>query len=234
MTEILAIIPARGGSKRIPRKNVLDLCGKPVIAYSIEAALNSGVVSRVIVSTDDEEIAQVARQWGAEAPFLRPAALAQDNIPGIAPVIHAVYWLGEQKGYRPEYVMLLQPTSPLRTAEDIRATVEIAQEKNADAVVSVCRTDHHPYWTKRITEDGCLVDFLPLDHASSQSKDLPVVHALNGAIYLVKRPVLLEQETFYTSNTYAYVMPEERSLDIDTPWQLYLAELVLKDELSRA
>lgn len=231
MLKVLAIIPARGGSKRVPRKNVRDLCGKPVIAYTIEAALESSVFSRIIVSTDDDEVAGVAKRLGADVPFMRPPELAQDDTPGIEPVLHAVCWLDEHERYRPDYVMLLQPTSPLRTAKDIEAAVQLAQKKQADSVVSVCSVDQHPYWMKQITEDGRLVDFLLLDRAYTRRQDLPSVYALNGAIYLARREVLLKQQTFYTDRTYAYIMPPERSLDIDIPWDLYLADLILKDRV---
>ena len=130
---IVCIITARGGSKSIPRKNVLPLGGKPVIAWSIEAALQSPSVSRVIVSTDDEEIAEVSREWGAEVPFMRPAELAGDDTPHLAVMLHAIRWLESDQGTLPEFILLLQPTSPLRTSEDIEAAVRIAVEQNADS-----------------------------------------------------------------------------------------------------
>lgn len=228
---VVGIIPARGGSKAIPKKNVASLAGRPLIAWTITAALCSPALNRVIVSTDDAKIAEVAQQWGAEVPFLRPAELAQDDTSGIEPVLHAVRWLDEHEGYRPDYVMVLQPTSPLRTAEDIEAAMQLARERQADGVVSVCSVHQHPCWMKRITEDGRLTDFLPLDSAYTCRQDLPPVYALNGAIYLARREVLLERQTFYTDRTYGYIMPPERSLDIDTPWDLHLADLILKERM---
>jgi len=229
----LAIVPARGGSKSIPRKNIVPVAGKPLIAWTIEIALAAPVLDRVIVSTDDPEIADVASRHGAEVPFLRPAQLAQDDTPGIEPVLHAVRWLDEHESYRPDYVMVLQPTSPLRTSQDIEAAVQLAREWQADGVVSVCPAHQHPYWMKSITEDGRLTDFLPLDRVCACRQALPPVYALNGAVYLARREVLLALETFYTDRTYAYIMPPERSLDIDTPWDLYVAELILKDRMQR-
>jgi len=208
--------------------------GKPLIAYTIRAALDAKVIDRVIVSTDSQEIADVARSFGAEAPFLRPPELAQDGTPGIEPILHAVRWLTDNEGYYPDYVMVLQPTSPLRTAEDISAATRLAQERQADSVVSVCLAHQHPYWMKQVSSDGRLMDFLPLDRTYSTRQELPPIYALNGAIYLVRRGTLLERRTFYTEHTYAYVMPAERSLDIDTSWDLYLADLILKERMRHA
>ena len=226
---VVGLITARGGSKGIPRKNVKLLAGKPLIAWTIEAALQSRSLSRVIVSTDDEEIAHVARQWGAEVPFMRPAELAQDYSPHMSVVTHAIRWLDAEQAAQPEYIMLLQPTTPLRNVHDIDLAVALAVEKEADAVVSVSSIQDHPYLSKTITEEGNLLDFLPKPEGYLARQSFPPVYSLNGAIYLARRELLLEKETWYTSQTLAYVMPPERSLDIDTPWDLYLANLILKD-----
>lgn len=226
--EVLGLVLARGGSKGIPRKNVQPAGGKPLIAWTVQAALQSGALARVIVSTDDEEIAAVARQWGAEVPFQRPAELAQDDTGSIDTTIHAVEFMAERFGYRPEYVMLLQPTSPLRTAEDIKAAIQIARDRQADAVVSVSAAHQHPFWTKTVSEDGTLRDFLPPERPYTRRQDLPPVYFIDGAIYLVRRDVLLERQTFYTDRTYAYIMAAEHTLDVDTPWDLHVADLVLR------
>ena len=226
---VVGVITARGGSKSIPKKNIVPVAGKPLIAWTIETALQSPALSRVIVSTNDAEIAKVARQWGAEVPFLRPAELAQDNSPHIPVVVHAVEWLESHENMRPDYVLLLQPTSPLRSTEDIDNAIRLVLEKDADSVVSVCEALSHPYLTKRITANGRLEDFVPRPEGYLRRQALPPVYVVNGAIYLVRRDVLLEKQTFYTERTYAYVMPPERSLDIDTPWDLYLADLILRD-----
>jgi CMP-N,N'-diacetyllegionaminic acid synthase len=226
---ILAVIPARGGSRGILNKNIKPVAGKPLLAWTIEAALGSRSLARVIVSTDDLEISEVAHRHSAEVPFLRPAGLAQDDTPGIEPVLHAARWLDEHEGYRPDYLMVLQPTSPLRSTKDIEAAAQLARDRQADGVVSVCPAPQHPYWMKSIGEDGRLVDFLSVSEAYTRRQDLPPAYALNGAIYLVRRRVFLEQRTFYTDRTYAYVMPPERSLDIDTAWDLYLADLILRE-----
>lgn len=229
---VLAVIIARGGSKGLPLKNIRFLAGKPLIAYTIDAALHARLLDRTVVSTDDGQIAEIARQYGAETPFLRPPELAQDETTVYPVLSHAVQWLEKSEGYRPDYVMLLQPTSPLRTAEDIDNAIALAREKNADGVVSLCETKHHPYWVKRVMGDGQVLDFTPLDKPYNRRQELPKAFALNGAIYMVKRQVLLERQTFYTDRTYSYIMSIEHSLDIDTPWDLHLAELILQGKSS--
>ncbi|MBI4538154.1 MAG: acylneuraminate cytidylyltransferase family protein [Gemmatimonadetes bacterium] len=231
-TEVVGVITARGGSKSIPRKNLAPLAGKPLIAWTIEAALRSELLGRVILSTDDAEIAEVARRWGAEVPFLRPRELARDDSPHVPVVIHAVEWL-ERQGAPPKYVLLLQPTSPLRSAEDIDGAIQMAFEKRAASVVSVCEARSHPYLVMRVTPSGRLRPFGPRPRRYLRRQSLPPVHVVNGAIYLVRRDVLMGRRTFYTDRTYAYLMPAERSLDIDTPWDLHLAELILEERRGR-
>ncbi len=225
---LLAVIPARSGSKGIVDKNLATVAGRPLIAYTIDAARQSRAVTRTVVSTDALDIADVARSLGADVPFLRPAELARDDTPGIAPFVHAVSWLGEAQGFRPDWVLLLQPTSPLRTAEDIDAAVALAIERDADAVLSVCPVRHHPYWTRQLEPDGRLTPFIEPDPPALRRQDLPEVMSLNGAIYLIRRDVLLAGESFDTDRTLGYVMPPERSLDVDTPWDLQLVEWALR------
>jgi len=227
---ILGLITARGGSKAIPKKNVRLLAGKPLIAWTIEVALQCGELSRIVVSTDDDEIAHVARHWGAEVPFIRPTELASDDSSHISVILHAIHWIEDNEGFYPEYVMLLQPTSPFRTAEDIRSSIELAKERLAVAVVSVCKAERHPYICKRILEDGTLGDFITTDIGYLRRQALPPAYALNGAIYLNERVSLLRDQTLLPIGTLAYVMPAERSLDIDTIWDWHLAELILKDQ----
>ena len=162
MTEpdVVGLITARGGSISIPRKNVAPLAGKPLIAWTVEAARSAKALRRIIVSTDDAECSAVAQAWGAEAPFLRPAALARDDSPHIDAVVHAIEWLADT-GERPEFVMVLQPTSPLRVSEDIDAAVQLAVARDASAVVSVAEAATHPFLTVRVTEEGQLADFVP-------------------------------------------------------------------------
>ncbi|HKC63771.1 MAG TPA: acylneuraminate cytidylyltransferase family protein [Pyrinomonadaceae bacterium] len=229
MSGIIGLITARGGSKAIPRKNIKPLDGRPLIAWTIQTALESRALDRVIVSTDNQEIAKVARDWGAETPFMRPPELAQDDSSHHDVVIHAIGWLDSQSATPPDYIMLLQPTSPLRTTEDIAGAVALAIEKDADSVMSVSAAQHHPYFSKQVATDGRLLDFIERPQGYLPRQSLPPVYFLNGAIYLVRRSILLEREDWYTARTYAYIMPPERSIDIDTPWDFHLAELILKD-----
>lgn len=220
----LALIPARGGSKGIPRKNVKLIAGKPLIVWTIEAALRSSRLASVVVSTDDMEIADVARQAGAQVPFMRPTALAQDTTPGLDPVVHALSQL-------PQYdsMLLLQPTSPLRTTNDIDACLQLATERRARSVVSVSEPETHPYWTYRLSEKQTLerlVDTAPV----ARRQDLPPVFAVNGALYFAETDWLRSSNSLVGAETLAYVMPRERSFDLDTPLDWMLAELLLKEQ----
>ena len=229
MMKTVGLITARGGSKGIPQKNVRPLAGKPLIAWTIEAALQSRRLDRVIVSTDDEEIAKVSREWGADVPFMRPAELAKDDSPHLEVIRHALGWLAAESEAELDYLMLLQPTSPLRTSADIDSAIALCEEKNADAVVSVCQTHGHPFLSKQVTPDGRLLDFIEKPQGYLARQSLPPAYSLNGAIYMVRRGLLLERDDWYTDRTFAYIMPPERSLDIDTPWDLHLVDLILRD-----
>lgn len=223
---LLGIIPARGGSKGIPRKNIISLSGKPLIAYTIESCRASGVIDRLIVSTDCQEIADVSRLHGAEVPFLRPAELSQDDTAGVEPILHALRFV-EAEGDRPDWVACLQPTSPLRTAVDIREAFEMALRIDADAVISVTPAKTHPFWLKTLSADGRLLNYSTPHTPIVRRQDLPPVYAANGAIYLVRRDVLLEQRTLWPEGTYAYVMPPDRSVDVDTEFDLCVAAAAL-------
>jgi CMP-N,N'-diacetyllegionaminic acid synthase len=227
--QVLAVIAARGGSKTLPRKNVALLGGRPLIAWTIEAARDAATVSRTVVTTEDPEIAEIARRYGADVPFVRPAELARDETPGTAPVVHAVRWLEANETYVPDLVANLQPTSPYRTAGDIDAAVALLTERRADTVVSVTPVDHHPFWMKRVDADGWMHDFTFVDPPIVRRQDLPPVYRLNGALYLARRDVLLDTGGWYTGRTAAYVMPFERSVDIDTAWDFRVAEMLLAE-----
>ncbi len=189
--KVLGIITARGGSKAIPNKNIVIVGGKPLLAWTIIEARKSAKIDRIIVTTDNQKIAEVAKEYGAEVPFLRPAELAKDDTPSIDPIIHAVKWFIEQENYQPDYVMCLQPTSPFRTSNDIDSAIKLAQEKKAGAVASVVLPEHNPFWMKSISSEGCLQNFLPGTIQFTRRQDLPPTYALNGAIYLVKRDILI-------------------------------------------
>ena len=158
---ILGLIPARGGSKGLPRKNIKPLLGKPLIAWTIEQALASRYLDRVVVSTDNKEIAEISKKYGAEVPFMRPKELAEDNAKGIDVVLHAIDWLKENnKRKQYDLMMLLQPTSPLRATEDIDKAIETLFLKEAKAIVSVCEVAHHPLWANTLPKNGCMKDFI--------------------------------------------------------------------------
>jgi CMP-N,N'-diacetyllegionaminic acid synthase len=211
---VLGVIPARGGSKGLPGKNIREVGGKPLLAWTIEAARSSSCIDRVILSSDDQQIIDVARRHDCEVPFVRAPGLASDTAPTIAVVLDA---LDRCPGY--EWVILLQPTSPLRTAADIDAAFALCLEACAPACVSVSPARESPYWMFRLGAGGRLQPLLETDRASRR-QDLPVVYSLNGAIYVARVDWLRRQQAFATPETVAYTMPVERSLDIDTEHDL--------------
>lgn len=229
--DVLGLIPARGGSKSIPRKNIAPLAGRPLLAYTCAAALGSRHLTRTVLSTDDEAIAAVGHQCGVEVPFLRPAELTRDDTPTLPVVQHGLRWLRENEGWEPEIVVLLQPTSPLRRAEHIDEALDTMQQANADTVVSVVEVPHifSPYAVMRL-ENGLLRDFwqdpLPFDRFRRQN--LPVLYARNGpAVLATRTSVLLERQSFYGVRIVPYLMGPEVSVDIDTLYDLRLAEWLL-------
>jgi len=222
-----AVIPARGGSKRIPGKNLADLGGKPLIAWSIEAAQKSRRVERIIVSTDDEKIAETARRYGAEVPFLRPEALAGDTTPTVDVLIHLLETL-KKSGEDYDYLVLLQPTSPLRTARHVDEAIALALEKEADAVISVCEAEHPPMWCNPLPADGSMEGFIPEELQTVRSQDLPTCYRINGAIYVCRTDIVLTQRTLFPkNNVFAYIMDRESSIDIDEPIDLTLARCLI-------
>ena len=187
----LAIIPARGGSKRLPRKNLLDLCGKPLIAWSIEAALKSKYISKVIVSSDDEEILNIAKEYKADF-IKRPDELASDTATTFDTLKHTL-----ENVEKYDYVVLLQPTSPLRTEKHINEAIELLEEKNADAIISVCEMEHSPLWSNTLDENLDITNFLRDEVLNKRSQDLPKYYRLNGAIYICKTDKLLQNKGFF-------------------------------------
>lgn len=233
MPELGAFVMARGGSVGIPGKNIKPLVGMPMIAHTLLAAQACKSIGRIFLSTDSESIAAVGRDYGVEVPFIRPPELARADSPGIEALLHAVKWVMENLDYKPEFVLELLPTSPLRSTEDIEQAMAIMIEKNADSVVSVTEAAQHPYWARKIDSDGRLAPFFNSPYSCSRRQDLPPAYALHGAIKIARLNVLLEYGNWYTENTFAYLMPPERSLDVDTPWDLRLAEMILTDNLAK-
>lgn len=225
----LVVIPAREGSKGIPGKNIKLLDGKPLIGYTIEAALDSKYLSKevVICSTDSSEIASVAKTFGALVPFLRPAELGLDNSSTVSVIEDLVATL-EEDNLKFKYIVLLQPTSPLRTAEHINRAIEFFLEKEADAVVSVAPVRESPYWMKTINDSGVLFNLLPEVQRYCQRQQLPLVYKPNGAIYIIKTGVFMEERSFYPSGCYGFVMDRKSSIDIDDEMDWLLAENIIR------
>ncbi|WP_029688939.1 acylneuraminate cytidylyltransferase family protein [Thermoanaerobacter sp. A7A] len=223
---ILALIPARGGSKGVPRKNIKLLLDKPLIAYTIEAALQVDFIDKVIVSTDDLEIAQISREYGAEVPFLRPYELATDEAKSIDVILHAMDWMEKEHGAF-NLILLLQPTSPFRNSEDIKTALDIFFEKNAKAVVSVCEAEHSPLWMNTLNDDLNMKDFIRKNILNKNRQELGKYYRINGAIYIAEWDYLRQNKTFFGDKTYAYIMPKERSIDIDTEMDFKFAEFLI-------
>ena len=229
---ILAIIPARGGSKGVKRKNIKELNGHPLIYYTIKAALRSKYINRVIVSTDDCEIEKVAKSNGAEVPYLRPKELAGDNSSTVDVVIELLNHLKISEKYIPEYIMVLQCTSPLRDTKDIDNSIEKLISSEFDGIVSVCEAKINPYWTNVLKGDK-LEYFIEDGKYIIRRQDLPKIYNLNGAIYFVKREVFEIEKTFEVSNLTAYIMDEQSSIDIDNEMDFKIAELIMEEFKSK-
>lgn len=225
--KLLVIIPARGGSKGLPRKNLALLGGRPLVAWSIDVGLRTPSVGRVVVSTDDEEVAAVSLAAGADVPFRRPAELASDKTSSVDVVLHALTALGENGAGRTERIVLLQPTSPLRDVSDVEGAIRLSLESDADAVVSVSEAECHPWYTVSIDPEGRL--HAMVEHPRfDRRQDLTPAFRINGAVYVVRRSTLQERNTFSPAGALAWVMPPERSVDIDRHIDLVVAEALLQ------
>lgn len=227
MTGCLGIIPARGGSKGLPGKNIADLGGRPMIAWTIDAALASGCIDRVVVSTDDPAIAEAAHQAGAEVPALRPAHLATDEASTLDVVRHAAEVFDN---WYSATLVVLQPTSPFRTAADIRAALKLHRDGAFDATIAVAKVKTHPAWCFFRGDTGGLTHFLePAPQvASARRQDRRTVYHPNGALYAVGRDQIKAGGSLFDGRLGGYIMPPERSLDIDTPWDLTLARFMIQ------
>jgi CMP-N-acetylneuraminic acid synthetase len=226
--EILGLIPARGGSKGIPGKNLRLLGGRSLVARAVESGLESRLVSRIILSTDSEAIAEEGRRAGAEVPFLRPTDLAKDDTPSSAVVVHALEWLEENEGTRPDILVLLQPTAPLRQARHVDEALDLLVSSGARGVVSVTPVPghYHPSWQFSI-RDGALFPFMEAGKVPPRRQDLPPTYTRNGAIYAAWTETWLSGTMAYGSGCVPYVMRPEESVNIDSPEDLELAEFLL-------
>ena len=219
--KIVALIPARGGSKGIKNKNIIDLCGKPLISYTIQAALESKYIDKVIVSTDSQEIADVAIKYGAEVPFLRPGELASDTSKTIDAVMHAV---GELEKRKEEYdiLILLQATQPLRTPDDIDSAIELFIKNKGQSLVSVSPVEDNPILIRTIDNLGRMNSILPMK-STCRRQDMPLYYRVNGCIY-INLISELDLNTSFNDNKIPYIMPKERSVDIDEIKDLLIAQ----------
>ena len=222
----LAIIPARSGSKGLKDKNIKDLNGKPMIAYTIEAAINSGIFDDIVVSTDSQVYADIAIKFGAAVPFLRPDYLSTDEATTKDVIIYTLNKLDEF-GYEYDYFIILQPTSPLRKSEDIISAVELLFEKGANSIVSVCESEYSPLYMNTIDESLSIDGFIS-KNISSRRQELPKYYRLNGAIYLSKVDYFLQHKDLYKEKSYAYIMDKESSIDIDDEFDFAIAESLIK------
>ena len=222
------VIPARGGSKGLPGKNLRTLGAQSLIGHAIASARESRLLARVVVSTDSREIAEEARRHGAEVPFLRPAELATDGA-GMLPVLqHAVRWLEGSAGLRPDVVVTLQPTSPFRTGETIDRTIAVVRETGADSAQTLSETAYHPYFMKTLRGDRTVALF-PQGHNFVRRQDAPPVYQPSGAVYVTRYATLMEQGRILGEDNRGVVMGFEASVNIDTEWDFLLAELILRE-----
>lgn len=225
--KIPAIIPARGGSKGLPRKNILKLAGKPMIAWTIEAALNSKYISDVIVSTDDEEIAEISRKYGAQIPFMRPKELATDDSIAIDTYLYTVEKLNLEYNKNIEEFVVLQPTSPLRKSVHINEAIQLFYNKEADSVLSFYENPHPTNWLKLIDENGYLTNYEKKLELKNR-QDYQKTYLPNGAILILKYALMKKYRTYYFEKTRPYLMDKNSSIDIDDAFELIVAELLLK------
>ncbi len=224
---MLGLILARGGSKGLPGKNIKELNGLPLIAYTIKAALASGRIDRLVLSTDDEKIAEVGRSYGADVPFMRPAELGADKTPSKDVIVYTIDTLMRSSGQKIKEFMLLQPTSPLRTSQDIISALNLFRDKQADAVISVSEGHHPPAWAKRVLPDGRLANYNVPQIEVLNRQDAAKVFYPNGAIYVFNYDYYRSVDDCYSGKVYAYQMPKERSVDIDDLFDFKLAEHLL-------
>lgn len=222
--KILAVIPARGGSKGVLRKNIRIVAGKPLIAWTIEEAKKSSYIDKLILSSEDEEIIYIAKRYGCDVPFTRPQNLACDDTPGIDPVLHAIEYFPDY-----EYVVLLQPTSPLRSVEDIDNCIERCFTNKAYSCVSVVEPDMNPYWIYTLNDEQRMVRLLDVGQDIQRRQDLPHVFGPNGAVYVAEADWIRRNRSFLAENAIPYLMPRERSIDIDSEEDLLFAQRILME-----
>ena len=230
--KICCIIPARGGSKGIKKKNIKLLCNKPLINYTIEEALKSKYIDKVILSTDDEKIAQIGNEFGISVPFMRPKKLAQDNSPMLPVIKHLLNKLEKNYSYDPEIVILLQPTSPLRTVKHINEAIKKFLKSKTDSLVSVTKLPHNmnPYSIMKLERNGNLKKFLNYDEKKNLRQLKPTLYARNGAaIYITTKRTIFSKNSFFGDSILPYFMSKIDSIDIDDQLDWFFAETIIKN-----
>jgi CMP-N,N'-diacetyllegionaminic acid synthase len=230
---MLAIIPARGGSKGVPRKNIRQLANKPLIQWTIEAAMNASCIDRIILSTDDHEIADVCRTSGIEIPFMRPNELAKDGSLGIDCYIYTMERLISEFDYDEDEFVVLLPTAPFRNAADIDNAVEMFYSMDADSVISCAQLPHPLDWVCRIDGHGKL-NRISGSFKMANRQEADILYVPNGGVSVFKYSILKKNYSFYTDNTHGYIMPPERSIDIDTEYDFSYAEYLMNRDFDNA
>ncbi len=225
----LAIIPARGGSKGLPGKNIKKLCGKPLIAWSIEAGLKSNYLDEVVVSTDYENIAEIAKEYGATVPFLRPDYLASDTATSFDVVKHTIDFYKNELNREFDYIVLLEPTSPLREVSDIDRAIEILLESSADSIVGICKTeDQNPAFLIKKDNNNYISGYENRDMKVLRRQDVDDIYFFEGTIYISQTKILLAKKTFYHESTIGYEVPKYKSLEIDDMNDFIMVEAIMK------
>jgi CMP-N-acetylneuraminic acid synthetase len=223
--KVLGLVTARGGSKGLPGKNLMKIGGMSLVCRAVRAGLESRYIDDVVISTDDEAIASEAAKCGCEVPFMRPAELASDSAKSIDVIRHALTELGSA-GREYGVFVLLQPTTPFRTAAHVDGCLEMLAETDADSVVSVTEAEHHPMWMNTLPADMSMKDFIRPEAENKNRQELPTYYRINGGVYAVCTEMMLRTNRLYSQKSYAYLMDAESSVDIDTPLDFALAEII--------
>ena len=221
--EILYYIPARGGSKGIPKKNLMEVGGCSLVGRAVDSAKNCKYDGRIVVSTDSEEIAATALLSGAEVPCMRPAKLSQDDTSTYRTVKTDLRWLEVYEKYQPLILVLLQPTSPLRSPQDIEGAMQMFFEGDYDAVVSMCEPSSHPFLVRALDKNSKIVDLFVFGQKTRRRQEMPKFYVINGAIYIIKIDTLRQEKTFTPLNSGGFIMPKTRSIDVDSKLDLFMA-----------
>lgn len=226
--KILGLVPARGGSKRLLNKNIKPLAGKPLIAWTIEYAKKSKYMDSVFVSSDSKKILDISRNYGVNTPFLRPKELASDKAKTIDVILHVLDCISKNNDNY-DILVLLQPTSPLRTGSDIDKAIKFFFKKDARAIISVCKSNHKPSWTNILPKNGNMGEFLDNGILKKNKSEFNNYYSLNGAIYIADCDYLLKRKSFFGKESFAYVMPRKKSIDIDDELDFRLAEFLIRN-----